>query len=500
MNPETEPMAQPTAGALHWRRAHWLSPVTRLWIIIALMIWNFWRDLYDDWQESEGDLQQFLTSVDPFGLGAVVGIWALPLVALAAILIFLAFTYWGWFYTRFAVDDDAVHLKKGAIFRTYRQANLERIQSVDITQPLLPRLLGLAQVNVDVADGSSNALAIQFLSRKDAEQLRSVVLRLVREAKAIDGASLAGDSLGQAAEPPLAQTAGNALTDNSASAGRVVTEPETQLTFLPARRLLASIALSPKIWGFVLLSAAFIASTAIATGSLWGAIFGNLAASLVALSVLWSDFNNGYKFRISHGAEGLKIRRGFLNTISQSVPTGRIQALEIHQPLTWKRFGWYSVKINVAGYGLSTNKEELAKSNLMVAATAQEISQILPYVIEQRWGAQSESAQFLELFSTTQPAGGFQLAPRSSKWFDPLSYRRNGYRVTEHFLLIRRGLITRRLTVVPHNCVQSVELKEGLMQRRLHLATVSFHSVAGQIVPRAKNISAEQAHQLISQY
>lgn len=488
MNTDTEPTLQATTVPLRWRRAHWLSPVTRLWVIIALMIWNFWRDLYDDWQEAQGDLQQFLTAVDPFGLGAVVGIWALPLVALAAVLIFLALTYWGWFFTRFAVDDEAVHLKKGVIFRSYRQANLERIQSVDITQPLLPRLLGLAQVNVDVADGSSNALAIQFLSRKDAEQLRSVVLRLVREAKVgDDGASLDGDSLEQIAEPAV-------------SAGRVAAESETQLTFLPARRLLASIALSPKIWGFVLFSAAFIASTAIATGSFWGAIFGNLAVSLVALSVLWSDFNNGYKFRISHGAEGLKIRRGFLNTISQSVPTGRIQALEIHQPLTWKRFGWYSVKINVAGYGLSTNKEELAKSNLMVAATAQEISQILPYVIEQRWGAQSESAQFLELFSAAQPVGGFHLAPRSSKWFDPLSYRRNGYRVTEHFLLIRRGLITRRLTVVPHNCVQSVELKEGLLQRRLRLATVSLHSVAGQIAPRAKNISAEQAHQLIAQY
>lgn len=494
MNAETEPTLQSTTVPLQWRRAHWLSPITRLWVIIALMIWNFWRDLYDDWQEAQGDLQQFLTSVDPFGLGAVVGIWALPLVAFAAILIFLTFTYWGWFFTRFAVDDEAVHLKKGVIFRTYRQANLERIQSVDITQPLLPRLLGLAQVNIDVADGSSNALAIQFLSRKDAEQLRSVVLRLVREAKVVDGGSRAGDSLEQATESVSGQS------NESVSAGRVAAEPETQLTFLPTRRLIASIALSPKMWGYVLFSAVFIASTAIATGNFWGAIFGNLAVSLVTLSVLWADFNNGYKFRISHGIEGLKIHRGFLNTISQSVPTGRIQALEIHQPLTWKRFGWYSVKINVAGYGISTNKAELAKSNLMVAATAQEISYILPYVIEQRWGAHSESAQFLGLFSATQAVEGFQLAPRSSKWFDPLSYRRNGYRVTEHFLLIRRGLVTHRLTVVPHNCVQSVELKEGLIQRRLHLATVSFHSVAGQIDPRAKNISTERAHQLISQY
>lgn len=58
----------------------------------------------------------------------------------------------------------------------------------------------------------------------------------------------------------------------------------------------------------------------------------------------------------------------------------------------------------------------------------------------------------------------------------------------------------RRLTVVPHDCIQSIELTDGPLQRRLDLATFKVHSVTGQITPVAKNVTRNDAKQLLSNY
>jgi len=77
--------------------------------------------------------------------------------------------------------------------------------------------------------------------------------------------------------------------------------------------------------------------------------------------------------------------------------------------------------------------------------------------------------------------GGFTTSPRRAavlRWF---SWRRNGFRAAPGALLLRKGAIWRELIIVPLPRVQSVSLHQGPLLRRLRLAAVHLHTVAGPI-------------------
>lgn len=474
----SETISEEKEEQLQWRRAHPLSPLTQIWVILVLVVWNIVTSLGNNWEETSGTFLEKVGRIlsdrfmdSPLILGGI------GVIAVLALALF----YWAWFFTFFAVDSEAFYQRSGLLSKKFRKAKLERIQSVDIVRPLLPRLLGLAEVSVDVADGSESALKIQFLKHADANAFRSALLRKTQEQKEETGVS---PSL------PATEPEESAATPDS----------ETELTFLPPARLIGSIFLSPKIWGYFIFSLITMGTLIWATGSIWGAIAGNLAIVVMTVSAIWNEFNRGYRFRISHGPEGLKIRKGFTNATTQSVPTGRIQALEIKQPFLWKKLGWYTVTMNVAGYGIEIQDDKVHRSNLMLVATEEDLNRVLPMVIAERWDAGQDLKLFQQVMYGSGTEQNFTPSPSSSKWFDPLTYRKNGYSITPNFLLIRRGLIVRRLTLVPHNCIQSIELSDGPVQRKLNLATLKLGSVAGEITPVAKNIAREDAKRLLASY
>src|SRR5690606_25199168 len=77
---------------------------------------------------------------------------------------------------------------------------------------------------------------------------------------------------------------------------------------------------------------------------------------------------------------------------------------------------------------------------------------------------------------TTSPRRGAVL-----RWF---SWRRNGFALFPGVVLLRRGAIWRDLTIVPTPRMQSVSVEQGPLLRRLRLAAVHVHTVAGPITPR----------------
>ena len=82
-----------------------------------------------------------------------------------------------------------------------------------------------------------------------------------------------------------------------------------------------------------------------------------------------------------------------------------------------------------------------------------------------------------------QPGDGFTNSPRRGvvlRWF---SWRRNGIALTEDAVLLRQGAIWRSLIIVPLARTQSVALQVGWLRRRLRLATLRLHTVAGPITP-----------------
>jgi membrane protein YdbS with pleckstrin-like domain len=78
-------------------------------------------------------------------------------------------------------------------------------------------------------------------------------------------------------------------------------------------------------------------------------------------------------------------------------------------------------------------------------------------------------------------ADGFTNSPPRAVWLRPFSWRRNGFAITRESLLLRKGAIWRRFIIVPQPRLQSVSVRQGPLLRRLGLASVHLHTVAGPI-------------------
>ncbi len=136
-----------------YRRLHPLTPVLRGWKFVAAVV--------------AIAVQQTYGSVSP---------GYLLLVVAASIPVGVAYGYVAWRRTRFRVTQEDLRLETGVLFRRSRQVRLDRLQAVDVVRPLVARALGLAELRLEVAGGSSSEAPLAYLSEPAAQQLRAELL------------------------------------------------------------------------------------------------------------------------------------------------------------------------------------------------------------------------------------------------------------------------------------------------------------------------------------
>ncbi|MCQ2000257.1 PH domain-containing protein [Arthrobacter zhaoxinii] len=441
-----------------WKRVHPVSPLVRGWIALAALAYFVGRDQVESGFAGGGmDL--------PAGSALY---WTLLALGMALVVIAGAF-FLSWWFTRYQLTHDHIRVHSGVVVRRQRQARLDRVQAIDIVQPLLARIFGLAELRFEVADAGESAVRLAFLRLRDAQQLRAQILE---------------DASG----------AGETHADGDGDAGDATVPGEQQVLALSPGRVIASVLLSGTTVLLVLAVAGVIVLTAL-TGE---------AASIAAMvpiifgfgSAYWNLFSSGFNFRASVSREGIRLRSGLLDTRASTVPPGRIQALVVRQPPLWRIPGWYSISVNVAGYGAGSDNASSARTRLLPAGTSEEVLRMLALVLPVA-GTADPVGVFTAGMDGTGPAAGFTITPRRARWRAPLAWRRNGFLVTDSALLARHGYLWRSLQVVPHSRTQSLALEQGPLQRLQRLADLVLHSTPGPVSPRVVEIDADTARQLL---
>lgn len=78
-------------------------------------------------------------------------------------------------------------------------------------------------------------------------------------------------------------------------------------------------------------------------------------------------------------------------------------------------------------------------------------------------------------------------------------YRAWGYSEREDDLLVRRGCLVRRLSVVPYGRMQFIDVTAGPFERRFGLATLRMHTAAAASDARVPGLEAAEAARLRDQ-
>lgn len=101
--------------------------------------------------------------------------WYAGAGALAIFILVYSFLEWKRF--GFWLEEDRIIIRKGLLFRDEKTIYFTRIHSVNVEQPFIQRLLGVAQVKIETPGGNKKAEGVlPALSLKEANHLR-VILR-----------------------------------------------------------------------------------------------------------------------------------------------------------------------------------------------------------------------------------------------------------------------------------------------------------------------------------
>lgn len=439
-----------------WRRMHPVTPALKGWKVLVVLLVIA--------------VQQGGTNLGESGAFLADGGWRYVIAVLVVgALVGFVYAAIAWRMTRFAVGDEAVHLHTGVLFRQQRRARLDRLQAVDVVQPVLARILGLAELRLEVAGGSGSAVKLAYLREDEANVLRAEL---------------------------LARAAGlhQRPTDDGAEVVPAAPAPEQAVLEVPTQRLVVASFRSGVAAAAVLAVAGVV--TAVVVSRELSTVFFLLPMVLGFVGYFWSRFSQGFGFRAAISPDGIRLRHGLLEARAQTVPPGRVQALSLTQGPLWRGPDWWRVEMNVAGYGGS---EDQVTENVLLPVGTREEALLAMWLVLPDLGTEDPRATLELALSGTGEADGVRAVPERARWLDWFGWRRRGVIVTDRALLVRSGRLIRRLVVVPHERTQSLALQQGPLQRRLGLASIIVHSTPGPVAPRVDHLDQHAAGALLTE-
>ena len=484
-----------------WHRLHPATPLLRggiaLIAILGVIIANL-RERLVEWLIPGADCPEGYCTEDPITI--ILDRYLVPALAgVALLLIVIVALFWvSWRMHTFRVTDEVVEVRSGVLFRSHRKARLDRVQGINISRTLFARIFGAARLEISAAGSDAN-VQLAYLSSANADGLRAEILTRAsgirrrgadavgaEEAAAASGTTAAAGNLGDLARQRLAEFAAPELDPQLAPPQSVVT--------MHVGRLIGSTVLSVSTIVFVLVIGGVLAAVSV-SGAGFFAFFGLIPMLFGLGSYIVNRIVKSLRYSIAATPDGVRVGFGLLSTSNETIPPGRIHAVEITQELLWRPFDWWTVRVNLASHSSAKGAAGQQNTTLLPVGSRAEVLKVLELVLPAL--VTDETRQLIEGgLAPARPGDGFTTSPRRAavlRWF---SWRRNGFLMHEDAVVLRRGAVWRSLAVVPTARAQSVEVEQGPLERALRLAKLRWHTVAGPVTARVGALDAGVASAL----
>ncbi|GAB3632221.1 PH domain-containing protein [Microbacterium shaanxiense] len=509
------PVPPPPAGSEsladgEWHRLHPLTPLFKgglVLIIVAGIVLNNFRDRIIYWAiglfaPEEAHVGDY-SGGDPVDWVLENNLILLALLIVLGVLIVLIVGFWlVWRFQEFRISDEHVEVRKGIIFRSQRRAPLDRVQGVNLTRPFPARLIGMAKLEV-VGAGTDANVPLEYLSTTKAETVRSDILRLASGARAAREARQRGGA------PQGAPAAGGATSIRSQLIGSVNggvndliggvdlsdVAPESVVK-IPTGRLVGSQVLAGVLWlAFFLLifgvTLAFVIPAILADddGDAWIGVVGitlgvGVPFVIAAFAIVWAQISRSLRYSIAPTPDGVRITFGLFTTVTETIPPGRIFAVEVTQSILWRPFGWWTIKINrMSGKSVSQQQSGTAQQfNIVLpVGTRADVERVLALVLPDMPEEDRPLVWEQGIFGP-QAGDPYHVLQKRGWWRRPFSWKRHGFAVTDFAVIMRRGNFWRKLAVFPLARLQGVSAAQGPIDRAQRVAILKAHSVTGPVL------------------
>ena len=381
-------------------------------------------------------------------------------------------------YLRFTyrIEGSTLVVEGGLLNRFRRALPLARIQSVDVVQKLRHRLLGVVELRIETAGGSSTEAPLVALTPEEAGSLRPLLL-------SEDETTSSGPE-----PPPLVALTPGDLVVAALTGGRVAV---VAVIFGYAQEVLSDELLeSLARRAEDALRSAFLATVL----AILGVVVIVLTASLIATTLVY------WNFTVRRQGSRLIVERGLLDRRRATVPLNRVQAVQLRENPLRRVLNKAALTSVTAGYSPS-NEERQETSMLLPIGNRDQALWLAGLALDfpsppdrPLQGAPRGALlrRLVEAFIAAVLLVVIALVVRGSEglwalvalpplaaaaWF---SYKALGFRLDSDYLAVQSGVFNRRTTIIPRANVQHLALTRGPLQRVFDVASLRVG------VPRVK--------------
>ncbi len=305
--------------------------------------------------------------------------WLVPIVIVAVVLIGSAVAF---IFYRYRVVEDAIQVKRGALFKQHLNLSFGRIQNINIEHPFYFRPLGLVTLKIDGAGSSAEEVNLAALDLRQAQALRDFILRqkklgsptpeLVDSASRATGEPESEEFLYSRSVPDLIL---HGLTNN-----RAFIAVAAIFGFL-AQSGLSPVEMVQRLgieFDFVIAGLSLVRMAMLVVLSFIAAV-GVIALLSVLVSIL-----TYYGFTLHRTEDSLTIRRGLLTKHEIHIKKSRIQTIHLRQDWLDRFLGRYNMILErithspAQGAAAAAQAGRILVPSMRAAETAIVIDEILP--------------------------------------------------------------------------------------------------------------------------
>ena len=428
--------------------------------------------------------------------GLLAAVFIIPLVLVVA-----AYEYLYWKNYEFSFEDDDLTIESGVITKTSLDIPVRRIQDIDTTQSVLPRLFDVVQVDVQTAGGNASSASLRYLEEPQAELVKQRLRELQDRREGTD------DGSGQPRPAETVYHIGDSL-----------------LTYSLVRSVPAALGSGLVVAvGGIGVAASLASTTLQMVGFAALAIGGSLLlAALVFVTAFVGGYLQYYDFRVERRDDIFEYERGLVSRQGGSIPKEKIQHVEISENFLMRHLGYATLKVETAGYTQAAETGTTSITVLMPFERSEtvyrqarklgefeadrldldDLNDVGP-IARRRYVRRYFALSTVLLLAClgllfvgfhpgilVVPVLGFLLASPAGR----LHWSNIGFRRGTHNLLVTRGFWVRTTYLVPHFRIQNLMVSQSLLQRRWGLATVTVDTAGNKTVnPKIPDLERDEA-------
>jgi putative membrane protein len=418
----------------------------------------------------------------------------------------LATSIFRYFTLRYRIEDRHLVVNQGLLFRQTRTVPIERIQNVDLTQNVMHRLLGVAEVKIETASGTEAEAVLRVLSMAQVDALRDAIFSGRSAAVVSAEDSERGDALlglgEESSRPPERILVWKIPVGDLVRAGLASNRGLVMVGILLGTAVQFS---EDRFGSFFKAAYKYLPEDAASFSFIWTATaFGILAlAGMRLLGIAWFILRF-YGYRLEQRGDDLRLGCGLLTKVSATVPRKRIQFISVQRNLIMRWFKLASIRIETAGGAVNTSNpsEAIAKSWFLPVLPEREVKRLIELLRpELSWDESSLDFKplaprtrsrlmrlaFLQSLLLAGVGAGFfwpwgwvaglVALPLLLLWAAKKSKSMN-YARTDNVVVYRSGVLNRKTSLTFFEKIQTLELQQSPFDRRWGMARLRIDTAA----------------------